>query len=80
MFSVKDEGIGIHKDKQQTIFDRFVRADLGYASGYEGSGLGLSIVKSYVQMMGGNIWVESKPGEREYLLFLNLIIIRLHRT
>ncbi len=69
LFSVKDQGIGIPKSKQESIFDRFVRADLSFASGYEGSGLGLSIVKSYVNMLGGKIWVDSEPGKGSTFYF-----------
>lgn len=61
-FLVKDTGIGIAKDKQESIFNHFVRADLTYTSQVEGSGLGLSITREYVKMLGGNIWLESEPG------------------
>ncbi len=59
-FFVKDTGIGISKNHLQTIFDRFVRADLSLASEYEGSGLGLSISSAYAEMLGGRIRVESE--------------------
>ncbi len=59
-FYVSDSGIGIARDKQQLIFDRFVRADLSLSSQYEGAGLGLSITKAYVEMLGGKIWVKSE--------------------
>ena len=59
-FYVIDSGIGIARDKQQLIFDRFVRADLSLSSQYEGAGLGLSITKAYVEMLGGKIWVKSE--------------------
>lgn len=61
-FTVKDTGSGIQKDRLEYIFDRFVQADLSLTRGYEGSGLGLSIVKAYVEMLGGEIWVESTEG------------------
>ena len=58
---VKDTGIGIPLDKQATIFDEFVQADSSHSSGYEGSGLGLSISKGYVHLLGGKITLESSP-------------------
>jgi PAS domain S-box-containing protein len=61
--SVKDTGIGIPKDRQDAIFDRFIQADPGDKNAMEGSGLGLSIVKAYVEMMGGTIRLESEPGK-----------------
>ena len=59
---MKDSGIGISKDKQQTIFDRFMRADISNEQVYEGAGLGLSIAKAYVEMLGGEIWLKSEDG------------------
>ncbi len=61
-YSVKDTGIGIEKDKQLSIFGRFTQADNSLSKIYEGSGIGLSITKAYVEMLGGAIWVESEPG------------------
>lgn len=61
LFYVRDTGIGISPDKCQTIFNRFVQADVSNTRLYEGSGLGLSLSKAYVEMLGGKIWVESKP-------------------
>ncbi|MFC2111218.1 PAS domain S-box protein [Bacteroidota bacterium] len=61
-FYVKDQGIGIPKDRQEAIFDRFVQADIEDKDVYEGSGLGLSIAKAYVEMLGGKIWIESEEG------------------
>ncbi len=60
-FAISDTGIGISKDKQEVIFNQFVRADISYSSEFEGSGLGLSITKEYVKMLGGIIWLESEP-------------------
>ena len=59
LFSVKDTGIGIPHNKQSLIFERFMQADSSSTRRYEGSGLGLSIAKAYVEMLGGRIWVES---------------------
>ncbi len=61
-FFVKDTGIGIPQKQQQLIFERFRQGSESHNRGYEGSGLGLSISKSYVEMLGGRIWVESKEG------------------
>ena len=61
-FFVKDTGIGIPKDKLEIIFDRFIRNEPYNEKVVEGSGLGLSISKAYVQMLGGKIWAESEEG------------------
>ena len=61
-FYVKDSGIGIPENKQQAIFERFMQADISRSRSYEGSGLGLSISKAYIEMLGGKIWVESKKN------------------
>jgi PAS domain S-box-containing protein len=62
-FFVKDTGIGIPKDKQHLIFERFMQVDSSNTRQYEGSGLGLSIAKAYVEMLEGKIWVESEEGD-----------------
>ncbi len=59
-FYVKDTGIVIPKDRQEAIFDRFVQADIVDKMARQGAGLGLSISKAYVEMLGGKIWVESE--------------------
>jgi hypothetical protein len=61
-FYVKDSGIGIRNDRQQAIFERFVQADLDDKSAFQGAGLGLSISKAYVEMLGGKIWLTSNEG------------------
>ena len=61
-FYVKDTGIGIPKNQKGLIFERFRQGSESHNRGYEGSGLGLSICKSYVEMLGGRIWVESEEG------------------
>ncbi|MDO8896694.1 MAG: PAS domain S-box protein, partial [Bacteroidales bacterium] len=61
-FFVKDTGIGIPKDRQQAIFERFVQADIADKNALQGAGLGLSISKAYVEMLGGEIRVESEVG------------------
>ena len=62
-FFVKDTGVGIPKNQKKLIFERFRQGSESHNRGYEGSGLGLSIAKSYVEMLGGKIWVESHEGK-----------------
>jgi signal transduction histidine kinase len=62
-FQIKDNGIGIAEDKLNSIFDRFTQADTSTTRRFGGSGLGLTICKQVVGMMGGNIGVTSKLGE-----------------
>ncbi|MDD4492521.1 MAG: ATP-binding protein [Bacteroidales bacterium] len=62
LFFVKDTGIGISKDKQKVIFDRFIQAEKSISKYYEGAGLGLAITKAYVEKLGGKIWLESDLG------------------
>ncbi|MHC1792091.1 PAS domain S-box protein [Solidesulfovibrio sp.] len=62
LFSVTDTGIGIPDDKLQTLFKPFTQVGHGYRRDYQGAGLGLSICKRLVDLMGGNIAVESEPG------------------
>lgn len=61
-FSVKDTGVGIPKSEQQAIFERFSQGDNSNTRQYEGSGLGVTIAKAYVELLGGTIWVESEEG------------------
>ncbi len=68
-FFVKDTGIGIPVHRQKAIFDRFVQADIADLEARQGAGLGLSITKGYVEMLGGNIWVESEPGKGSTFYF-----------
>jgi signal transduction histidine kinase len=59
-FVIKDTGIGIPKESQEVIFDRFMQASNGRTSGRNSTGLGLSITKTYLNLMGGSISVNSK--------------------
>lgn len=68
-FYVKDSGIGIPKDRLQAIFDIFVQADLSEVKAKEGSGLGLSITKAYIEILGGKIWAESEEGKGSTFYF-----------
>lgn len=68
-FYVKDTGIGIEKSRQNAIFERFVQADIGDRYALEGAGIGLSIAKAYVEMLGGQIWLESKKNKGSSFYF-----------
>ena len=62
VFFVRDTGIGIPEDRHEAVFDPFVQADLNMIRQHEGSGLGLSIVKAYVEMLGGSVRLDSEAG------------------
>ena len=62
-FRVKDTGIGMNEEFQKTIFEAFTREQTTTVSGIQGTGLGMTITKSIVDMMDGTISVRSKPGE-----------------
>ncbi len=68
-FYVQDTGIGLPKDRQEAIFERFIQADMSGADAHQGAGLGLSISKAYVEMLGGKIWVESQEGKGSTFYF-----------
>jgi signal transduction histidine kinase len=62
-FAVSDMGIGIPEEKMETIFKPFVQADCSTERIYGGTGLGLTISKRLVKLLGGDIWVKSTPGK-----------------
>lgn len=68
-FHVKDSGIGIPEDRVDKIFERFIQADIEDKKALQGSGLGLAISKSYVEMLGGKLWVKSIEGQGSIFYF-----------
>jgi len=69
LVSIKDTGEGIAENEKPRIFERFYRVDKAHSREQGGTGLGLAIVKHLVQIQGGEIWVESKPGEGSVFSF-----------
>jgi signal transduction histidine kinase len=63
LISITDTGIGIKNSDIEKLFKPFIQIDTGFTRKYEGRGLGLSICKKLVNLMGGNIWVESELGK-----------------
>ena len=71
--SVKDTGVGIPKDKQKLIFEKFTQTDTSITREYGGTGLGLAITSALVEKMNGKIWVESEEGKgSEFFVILKL--------
>ncbi len=68
-FYVKDTGIGIRKEFQNKIFERFRQADNSISNTYGGTGLGLAICKGFAQLLNGDIWVKSEPGKGSVFYF-----------
>ena len=69
LFFVNDSGIGISDANKALIFDEFTQGDSSSNRGYEGSGLGLSVAKGFVDLLGGKIWVESELGKGSTFYF-----------
>jgi two-component system sensor histidine kinase/response regulator len=71
--SVKDTGVGIPKDKQKLIFEKFTQTDTSITREYGGTGLGLAITSALVEKMNGKIWVESEEEKgSEFFVILKL--------
>ncbi|MDR1489711.1 MAG: response regulator [Desulfovibrio sp.] len=63
LFSIKDTGIGMTREQRSKLFNPFTQADSSTTRLYGGTGLGLTITKRIIQMMGGDIWIDSEPGQ-----------------
>ncbi len=68
-FFVKDSGIGIGKEHQSKIFERFAQVDLSITRGFEGAGLGLAICKGLIEILNGKIWLDSEIGKGTIFYF-----------
>ena len=78
--SIKDDGSGIPEDKLIMIFDKFTQADKTFTRNQEGSGIGLSLVKSLVEMHKGNIKVESEEGKgSEFIVELPTNVLQIEK-
>ena len=71
--TVTDTGVGIPADKHEAIFSTFQQADMSTTRQYGGTGLGLAITRRIVEAMGGQIWVESKPGHGSHFHFTAML-------
>ena len=77
---VKDTGIGIKRSLHRKIFERFDQGDPDVAKKYGGAGLGLSISKSFVEILGGTIWVESEVGMGTTFYFTHPLPSDFHKN
>jgi signal transduction histidine kinase len=69
IISVTDTGIGIAKEDQEAIFEEFRQVGSNYAQKREGTGLGLTLTRKFVEMHGGKLWVESELGKGSKFTF-----------
>ncbi|OED47211.1 hypothetical protein AB832_00690 [Flavobacteriaceae bacterium (ex Bugula neritina AB1)] len=63
LISIKDTGIGIDNDNLEKIFDPFIQESIGLSRKYEGTGIGLSLSKKYIEVLGGKIDIKSEPNK-----------------
>ena len=69
IFRVKDNGVGISKEKQQNIFKKFYQVDTSHTRKHGGTGLGLVVCKGLIEGLGGEIWFESESGKETTFYF-----------
>jgi PAS domain S-box-containing protein len=69
LFFVRDTGVGIHEQNRQQIFEYFMQENTASNRGYEGSGLGLTIARGFIGLLGGKIWMESEKGKGSIFYF-----------
>jgi signal transduction histidine kinase len=67
--SVQDTGVGIDPQDHERIFESFEQVSSSHNGAYRGTGLGLTLVRKFVEMHGGRIWVESEPGKGSRFIF-----------
>ena len=68
-FFVKDTGIGISEEYKSRIFGNFEQEDFAITRKYEGTGIGLSIAKGFIELLGGKMWLESEKGKGSIFYF-----------